>query len=234
MTFVSFYIDGTVRTCRTQVLAGTTTNTFLFVDDRLLDRVRIVLIDRNHLNCLRRTMPLAVSALNPIGHRNTILMDCNGMTNLDSRLISSCNQFNGTRRADFRAFHTFRTTITALIRHLWLHEILQLGRRTKHIVRTCRNAKLASSTMLSKVTDSKRARRRQRRKAFGSQFRFDISQTAIYFLLYFILVCRQFGTGIRPFVRILLILTKSFLLFFLRMQSCSSGYDTDCREETTT
>ena len=63
---------------------------------------------------------------------------------------------------------------------------------------------------------------------------FDISQAAIYFLLYFILVCRQFGTGIRPFVRILLILTKSFLLFFLRMQSCSSGYDTDCREETTT
>ena len=79
--------------------------------------------------------------------------------------------------------------------------------------------------MLSKVTDSKRTRRRQRRKAFGSQFRFDISQTAIYFLLDLILVCRQFSTGIRPFVRILLILTKSFLLFFLRMQHATNQLD---------
>ena len=151
---MSFYIDGTVWTCRTQVLAGTATDTFLFVDDRLLDGVRVVLVDRDHLDRLCRTMALAVAALNTVGHRNTILMDRNGMTNLDGRLIRPCDQLDGAGRADFRALHTFRTAITALVRHFRLHEVLQLGGRTKHLVRTSRDAKLTGRTMLVEVADA--------------------------------------------------------------------------------
>ena len=154
MALMSLHIDRAVRTGRAQILASTTTDTFLLIDNRLLKRLRIVLVDGDHLDRLRRAMAFAVTAFHAISQRNTILMDRNGMTNLDSRLVGPSNQLNSASRTNLGTFHAFGTAITTLVRHLRLHEVLQFSGRTEHAVRTGGDTKLTSGTMLGEITNT--------------------------------------------------------------------------------
>ena len=78
---VPFYVYCRERTCRTQVLAGTTANTTLLVDSRN-KWVVLVVVKVNHLDGSRRTMALTVATFSLTSHGNTVLAYPYGMTNL--------------------------------------------------------------------------------------------------------------------------------------------------------
>ena len=80
MSFMSFHIDGTERTCRTQIFACAAPDAPFGIHNGDSDRVHIVTVGRNHQYCARRAMTGTVAALHTVGQRNAILPDPYGMT----------------------------------------------------------------------------------------------------------------------------------------------------------
>ena len=79
---MSLYIDGTVGTCRTQVLTGTAADAALHIDDRDVARAGIALVGGYHLDSSRGAMTLAVAAVDIIGEYDTVLTNPYGMPHL--------------------------------------------------------------------------------------------------------------------------------------------------------
>ena len=123
MHFVSFHINGTERTRRTKVFACTTTDTTFGVDDRNLQRFRIVGILRNHLDSTCRTMAGTITTLLTISVHDTVFWYPYGMTDLDSALFFLADRLDSTSRTYKRTLVTFRSAITALVRCFRLHEV---------------------------------------------------------------------------------------------------------------
>ena len=63
MYFVTFYMNGCERSCRTYILACTASDALLLVNGRNLQRVFIRRIFADHPYCLGRTMSGAVAAV---------------------------------------------------------------------------------------------------------------------------------------------------------------------------
>ena len=76
---VSFHIDGTERSCRTQVFTRSAPDTPLGIDNRNPDGVHIVTVGGDHQYRSRRTMTGTIATLHTVGQRNAILSDPYGM-----------------------------------------------------------------------------------------------------------------------------------------------------------
>ena len=79
---MSFYIQGTERAGRTQILARAATDTFLFIYDRNLEGVGVRGVGGNHLDSFRRTMALTVVAGLSVAQRNTVFLNPYGVSYL--------------------------------------------------------------------------------------------------------------------------------------------------------
>ena len=157
MTFMSFYIDCTERTCRTEVFARAASDATFNVHHRNLRRIRLLRIRGHHRDGSRRAMAGTVAAIYPIGERHTVLFYPHGMTNLNSRLICRSDFQYRTCRTDLRTFGAFRPAIAPFIRGLGLHQRRQFRRGPKHPVRTYRDTKLTARTMCSHIAQTLRS-----------------------------------------------------------------------------
>lgn len=88
---MSLHIYGTEGTRRTEVLAGSATDTPLCVHYGYLRRVGIIGIVRHHLYGTCRTMACAVAACHTVGQRQTVVLHPNSVTCLYGRLVRSGN-----------------------------------------------------------------------------------------------------------------------------------------------
>ena len=90
MGFVSLDVNGTERTCRTQVFASTATDTAFRIDDRdhyglvlfavfATSSMSVTAVERNHLYSSDRTMSSTIPAIYSIGKRDAVLFHPHGM-----------------------------------------------------------------------------------------------------------------------------------------------------------
>lgn len=80
---MTFYIDGTERTGRTEILAGTASDAALVVYNRYFGGIRIVFVRWYHLYCPDRAVSGTVATFDTIGQRHTIFLYPYGMSYLD-------------------------------------------------------------------------------------------------------------------------------------------------------
>lgn len=83
MPFVSLDIYGAERARGTQVLASSAPDALFGVDSRNLNRFFVVRIRRDHRYRANRAVAFAVSASHAVGQRYAVLLDPNGMADLD-------------------------------------------------------------------------------------------------------------------------------------------------------
>ena len=176
---MTFNVDGTYGVRRTQVFAGSATDTLLFVDHRneqnflswyflivCIPPTPAILVysclQRNHLYGSGWAFASTKSARFLVLYRDAKFASPNGVTNLNGSSFFYRNRLNGRSGADLRATITFWTTISSLETYLWLHEAIEAAAWSKHIIRTGIYAELAGSTMRSKVPDRERTWRRDK------------------------------------------------------------------------
>ena len=82
MYFVSFNMYCSKRSCRTEVLTSSATDTSLFVDNRNPERLRIVRILLDHTDGSCRTMSCAVSAAYFINVHHAVVKTYDCMSDL--------------------------------------------------------------------------------------------------------------------------------------------------------
>ena len=151
MYFVPLHVDGTEWFRRTEVLARSASDATAQVDGRELWRSLVVRVCRNHHDGSRWTVTGTVATFHPIGEDDAILLRPHRMTNLYARLVFLLDRFDGTGRTHLAASVALWSAIASLVRHRWLHQMHQVGARTKHVVRTLRYTELASRAMLCHV-----------------------------------------------------------------------------------
>ena len=180
--FVTLNINCAERSGRAEVLASATTDALVIVYSRYFHRTVWAFVI-NHLDGSRGAMASAVAATDTVGQNYTVFLNPHGMTGMDGGFFLTGYGLDGTSRAYLAAPCAFRTAIAALKRHDGLHKFHKVGGGTQHIVRTTRNAKLASRAMLFKMARRHRTRRRYRCLAFRGFLVLDGRQTAIHFHL---------------------------------------------------
>ena len=134
--FVSLHVNGAERPRRTQVFTSSATDAACLVYGRYLQRTLVIGIYRHHGDCPCGTMARTVTTFHAVCQRHAVLLDPHRVADLRGRLVGPCDWFDGSRRANLAALGTLRAAITALVRHRWLHERRQTGRRTQHTVGT--------------------------------------------------------------------------------------------------
>ena len=135
MHFIALYIDGAKRTSRAEVFALAATDTFLGVNDRHFDRFAVDLL-LHHLNRPSRAVTRTRAAMVAVGDRDAVLLNPDGVTDMDSSLLLFGNGFDSARRTHLTATRTLRAAVAALERHLRLHEPHRVGRWTQYVIRT--------------------------------------------------------------------------------------------------
>ena len=123
MYFMTFYIDGRERTGGTNIFAGTTTDTDVHVNRGNPRRLLILFVKSNHRDGTSRTMTGTVAAIHAIADGNTVLLDPNGMANLDAGLLNVVKGFDGSCRTDIGTTCTLWTAEALLIAHGGKHEV---------------------------------------------------------------------------------------------------------------
>ena len=180
---MSFHIDGTERTGRTQILTCTATDTPFGIDDRNLDGTRVIAVRGNHQYGSRWAMAGTVTTIHAIGQRNAVLFYPYGVTDARGRFFGNGYRPDSSCGTDFAASGTFRTAIAAFVGHFGLHQSRQVGGGAKHSVGTCRHTKLAGCAMSGKVACAQGSGRNNRCGTFGYLLVLDDCQSAVYFLL---------------------------------------------------
>lgn len=124
---MALYIDGTIRTRRTKILAGATADATFHIDHRNTARAGVAFIRRHHLYSACGAMALTVATVDIIGEHDTVLADPYGMPHLDRGLLLLGDRLDGTRRAHLGATCTLGAAITTLIGELGLHKAVEAG-----------------------------------------------------------------------------------------------------------
>lgn len=183
VSFVTFHVYRTEWACRAKILACSATDAAFHVHSRISERMRVALHGRNHLDSSCWTVACAVAALYAISVRDAILLAPHSMSDLSGRLVFFSDEFDCSSRANLRTLRTFRTTVTTFVRHFRLHKLLQICRRAKHAIRTCRHAELASRTVLSEIASTESSRRNYRCLAVRYSLVFYHGKSAVNLLL---------------------------------------------------
>ena len=175
MHFMSFHVDGREGPGGAEVLAGTAADAVEIVDSRYHDAAFMT----HHGNGAYRADRGAVAASVAVGQRDAVLLDPDGMTDLDGRFFGPADGADGSGGTDFLTSGAFRTAIALFIRGNGLHEMLQVGRGTKHMVGAGRDTELTACAVLAQVTYAESSRRNNRSLPFGSLFVLYSSQSAV-------------------------------------------------------
>ena len=83
MYFVSFNMYCSKRSCRTEVLTSSATDTSLFVDNRNPERLRIIRILADHLDRSGRAVTCTVAAAYSVGVHDAVVEIYDSMSDLD-------------------------------------------------------------------------------------------------------------------------------------------------------
>ena len=133
---VAFDVDSAERPCGTEIFALAATDTAFVVDGRYMYLTPILGRVINQPNSTCRTMPRTSRTDITLAHRNTIGLDPNGVTDMNSCLLFFGHRFDGTGRAHLRAMRALGSAVTPFEREHRLHQVHRVGRRTQHMVRT--------------------------------------------------------------------------------------------------
>jgi hypothetical protein len=123
MYFMSFYIDSRERTGGTNIFAGAATDTRFHVDRGYPRRILVFFVKGNHRDGTCRTVTGTVAAIHTIADGDTVLLDPNGMANLDARLLDVIKGLDSSCGTDIGTTCTLRTTEALLIAHGGKHEM---------------------------------------------------------------------------------------------------------------
>ena len=137
----------------------------------------------HHLDSIGGTLFGTRAAVVAVDDRNTVLLDPHGATDMNKRFIFLPDSLNSAGRAYLRTTCTLGTAVTALERHLGLHEAQQVGRRTQDIIRTGTHAQLARRTMPVHIPRGDGTGRCDRRLAMRRFLIFQLRQSAVHFNL---------------------------------------------------
>ena len=121
MHFVSLNIYGRERSCRTQILACSTTYAARCIYGRNLWRCVILRIRVDHRYGSCRTMACTVATFLAIGDGHTVFLYPYGMAYLYARLVLVFYWLYCSSRAHFATTVALRSAITTLVRHGGLH-----------------------------------------------------------------------------------------------------------------
>ena len=133
--FISFNVNCAERSGRAEVLAGTAADALVLVHGRYLHlAIRAFIV--YHLDGTSGAMSCTVAAADAVGQHHAVLLDPNGMSDMDVGLFLTGDGLDGTGRADLAAAGAFGATVTALKRHHRLHEVHQIGGRTQDVIWT--------------------------------------------------------------------------------------------------
>ena len=90
---------------------------------------------------------------------------------------------DGAGRAKLGAAGALRAAVAALVGHLGLHEVLEVRRRTEHVVRALGHAKLAGRAAAVEILDALGSGGRDRDVPLGHFLVQDGGETAVHLLL---------------------------------------------------
>ncbi len=180
MYLVAFHIDGREGTGGTKVLTGSAADALGLVDSRDVGTRFIIRIKGHHLNGTAGTDAGTEATLHLVSEDHTVLLDPDGMTNLDGSLLLWSDGTDGTCRADLRATRALWTAVAPLIGHHGLHESHEAGRRAQDLVGTLCHTELAASAMLCQVLGRQGTGRGERGLALGSYLVLDVSKPTIH------------------------------------------------------
>ena len=132
---VSFYIDSTERSGGTYIFALAAADAAFVVNSRHEDCSSVCRCVFHHLYGVSRTVFGARAAVVATRHGDAVLLDPHGVTDMNEGFIFLLDSLDGACRARLRTARTLGTAVTALERHLRLHEAQRVGRRTQYVVR---------------------------------------------------------------------------------------------------
>ena len=124
---VSFHIDGTEGTGGTEVLTGAAADAALGVDHGNPARIGPRRLGGHHGDGSGGTVTGTVAALLTVGEGDAVLAYPHGMTDLRGGLVSGGDGVNGSCGTDVGTLRTLGTAVAALVAHLGLHELHQVG-----------------------------------------------------------------------------------------------------------
>ena len=131
--------DRTDRACRAEVLAGAAADAALLVHHRTAIAGFLVF---HQADGAGGAVAGAVAALHAFLHHAESGIHA-GRAHMVLRLLLLGDSLDGPGRAEFRAAGAFRAAVAALVGHLGLHQVLEVRRRTEHVVRAFGHAQLA-------------------------------------------------------------------------------------------
>ena len=126
MHLIPFHINRAKRSGRAEVLAGTAADAFGRLDGGDHYGLTVMLVF-HHLDSTGGAVAFAVAAADAVGEYHTVILDPNGMSDMDVGLFLACDGLDGTSRADLAATRAFGTAVAALKRHYRLHEMLEFS-----------------------------------------------------------------------------------------------------------
>ena len=195
MHFVSLNIYGRERSCRTQILACSTTYAARCIYGRNLWRCVILRIRVDHRYGSCRTMACTVATFLAIGDGHTVFLYPYGMAYLYARLVLAFYWLNCSSRAHFATTVALWSAIATLVRHGGLHKFHNVCRWAQHIIRAFGYAELAGSAMTCHVLCRQRSWRCEWSIALGSLLVFNLSQSAVHLFLLLSYYSRCCGYG---------------------------------------
>ena len=102
-------------------------DTAFFVNCRHKDCSSVCRCMFHHLNGVFGTMFGTRATMVTVGHGDAVLLDPHSVTDMNEGFIFSLNCLNSARRTHLRTMRTLGSTVTALERHLGLHEAEGVG-----------------------------------------------------------------------------------------------------------
>ena len=128
---MTFNINSAERTHRTKILTRTATDATLSIDRRHLWRSRVFRLQSYHGYGAYRTVTRTVAAGCTVDGGKTVFAYPHRMAHLHGTLLGGIERQNSSYRTHLRTIGALRTTITALVAHLRLHESTGFNRWTQ-------------------------------------------------------------------------------------------------------
>ncbi len=151
MYLMAFYINGTERAYRAEILASAASDTALGIYGRNLYSIGCVRINRYHGYRSCRAMSCTIAAMHSFSRCDTPLRQPYRMTCLYGCAFFLLYWNNCSYRTYIAAYIAFGATVAVLITYFRLHEMSHVGRWAKNSIGTVGNTELACRASSSEV-----------------------------------------------------------------------------------